>query len=176
MAAAWAAWQAAGEALGEGAGGGEGAGLGAGESTGSLTRGGAGGGGRSRDPEYHYYARRLKTDAAGAALQPLDPCSVDEERHTHMGQGGGKLIARDSGMGPATTFSLEENHLEFQFSDFVTGIMRSFYGEEGALLRVLERQRAKAKAAWTNTHVDIAGSELLPEAVQRRLAELERGA
>ena len=62
-------------------------------------------------------------------------------------------------MGPGSTYTLEPNHLKFQFSDFVTGIMQSFYGKQ-KLLRVLERFRAKTENAWSkNTHIDVKGAK-----------------
>jgi hypothetical protein len=90
----------------------------------------------------------------------------DEEennnKYSHNAQKGGKLISADSGMGPGTTFLAEPNHIKFQFSDFVTGVMQSFYGQQ-SLIRIPERFRVKTESAWKkNTHVDVSGKKFIP--------------
>ena len=64
------------------------------------------------------------------------------------------MIAKDSGMGPGSTFCDAPSHLAFQFSDWITNIFSSFYGPV-PLVRVLERFRIKQQAAWSAAHVDV---------------------
>ena len=102
------------------------------------------------ESKYHYYLRTIDEN------DPLNPKA--NKGYTHAFNNG-KLIAATSGMGPGSTYTLEPNHLKFQFSDFVTGIMQSFYGKQ-KLLRVLERFRAKTENAWSkNTHIDVKGAK-----------------
>ena len=102
------------------------------------------------ESKYHYNLRKIDEK------DPLNPNANNGYTHAFN---GGKLIAASSGMGPGSTYTLEPNHLKFQFSDFVTGIMQSFYGKQ-PLLRVLERFRAKTKNAWSkNTHIDVKGAK-----------------
>ena len=92
--------------------------------------------------------------------RPLDPLARNPlHPYSKNAQSGGKLIASDSGMGPGTTITNEVNHLTFQFSPFVTGVMQSFYAPNNnthvPLLHVLERFRVKTKAEWKQAvHVD----------------------
>jgi hypothetical protein len=143
------------------------------------------------NPGYHYYTKRMKgemvthpinkTQKIGKIWDPFWPTAAgtkgiepppDFRLYSQNPQGGGKLIASDSGMGPGSTYSNEPIHLRFQFSDFISDIMQSFYqvdGKDVPLLRVLERFRLKTTSTWGNVHVDIRGDALLPPAVKQRL-------
>lgn len=95
-----------------------------------------------------------------------------ERFFSETAQGGGSLVARDSGMGPGSTYSNEPVHLCFQFSTFVTNLMQSFYGADEPIVRVLERYRLKTAQAWKGgVHVDICGRRLLPPSVNAQEAE-----
>jgi hypothetical protein len=150
------------------------------------------------NPSYHYFTRRLKCSSTSVldpktkkiktnmekVWDPFWPNSIgskgvmlppDQDQiriYSQNAQRGGKLIAADSGMGPGTTYTNEKNHLKFQFSDFVTDIMQSFYrvnDEDVPLLRVLERFRMKTKSEWGKTHVDIKGLKLLPKEIIKKI-------
>jgi len=150
------------------------------------------------NPSFHYFTRRIKcnstslldtkTKKAKTTMQkiwdPFWPNTVGSKGvllppndheiriYSQNAQSGGKLIAADSGMGPGTTYTNERNHLKFQFSDFVTDIMQSFYrinDKDVPLLRVLERFRMKTKSEWGKAHVDIKGAQLLPEKILNKI-------
>ena len=119
--------------------------------------------------KFHYYTRRI------SSADPFNPFATPADApYCKLGQGGGKLISADSGLGPGSTFAVEPVHLEFQFSAFTHGIMQSFYQKrretsagDGAavvvpLIPVLERFRVKTTGEWKkNMHVDICPRSLL---------------
>lgn len=114
---------------------------------------------RKADP-WHYYTDLM------APTSPLDP--NQSLRKSHNPQGGGKLIAADSGMGPGTTLTNEPGHLTFTFSPFLQGVLASFYGPGRKVLVMPERFRIKASKGWKGAmHVDHAPD--LP----RRIFELD---
>ena len=88
-------------------------------------------------------------------IDPRDPFNPRATSgKSHNPQRGGKSIAKDSGMGPGSTFCDCRAHLSFQFSDWITNVFTSFYGRV-PLVRVLERFRVKQHAVWSATHVDV---------------------
>jgi len=106
---------------------------------------------------YAYFSRGIPS------ADPLNPFAHGP--HSHNPQRGGKLIAKDCGMGKGSTFVSDPNHLAFQYSSFVYNVLSSFYhpGTHEPLVVVNERFRAKTTAAWTNgTHVDNATGKLIP--------------
>ena len=107
--------------------------------------------------DYRYFTDKIDIQ------DPFNPDAFDKTRRkSHNPQAGGKMIANDSGMGPGSTFLDSPTHLRFEFSQWITNMFSSFYGEQ-RLLRVLERFRVKMKAAWSkNAHVDITAKRMLP--------------
>ena len=71
--------------------------------------------------------------------------------HKRNAQGGGKLIAGDSGMGGATTYTAGQAHLELQTGSFGSTLAATFYNDP---IVVLERFRVKTHASWGKGHVD----------------------
>lgn len=71
--------------------------------------------------------------------------------HKRCGQGGGKIIAGDSGMGGGTTYTAGAAHLELQTGPVGATLAHAFYKEP---LVVLERFRVKTHASWGAGHVD----------------------
>jgi len=71
--------------------------------------------------------------------------------HRRMAQGGGKIIAGDSGMGAGTTYTAGAAHLELQTGSFGSTLALAFYSDP---LVVLERFRVKTQASWGAGHVD----------------------
>lgn len=71
--------------------------------------------------------------------------------HRRMAQGGGKKVANDSGMGPATTYMHGSAHLQMQTGPFGATLAHAFYQDP---LVVLERFRVKTHASWGAGHVD----------------------
>jgi len=71
--------------------------------------------------------------------------------HRRMAQGGGKKVAGDSGMGPATTYIHGSAHLQIQTGTFGATLAHAFYQDP---LVVLERFRVKTHASWGAGHVD----------------------
>lgn len=71
--------------------------------------------------------------------------------HTRNNQGGGKKIAWDSGMGPATTFMGGKHHIEIQTGAYGCTLAKAFYNDP---LVVFERFRVKTEAGWGAGHVD----------------------
>lgn len=71
--------------------------------------------------------------------------------HRRMAQGGGKIIAGDSGMGAGTTYTAGRAHLRMQTGKFGTTLALAFYSDP---LVVLERFRVKTQASWGAGHVD----------------------
>lgn len=71
--------------------------------------------------------------------------------HRRMAQGGGKMIAGDSGMGAGTTYTAGRAHLKMQTGKFGTTLASAFYSDP---LVVLERFRVKTQASWGAGHVD----------------------
>jgi len=106
---------------------------------------------------YNYFMDRIDN------LDPFNPTEYNKTtRKSHNPQSGGKYIANDSGMGPGSTFLNSPTHLGFQFSQWVTNLFASFYGEDEILLRVLERFRVKMMSAWSKSaHVDIDGKSMI---------------
>ena len=99
--------------------------------------------------EYFYFTDRICSES------PLDPnrCSGKSK----LGQGGGKMIAANSGMGPVTTLTNEPGHLAFTYSSFVRGVMASFYGDFRHMMVMPERFRMKATTGWKGfMHIDHA--------------------
>jgi len=96
--------------------------------------------------DYRYMTDKMDTG------DPLNPNATAGKSHNP--QAGGKMVAKDSGMGPGSTFCDSPSHIAFQFSDWITGIFSSFYGPV-PLVRVLERFRIKQHAAWSAVHVDV---------------------
>tara|TARA_Y100000748_G_scaffold215960_1_gene181238 strand:+ start:3528 stop:5396 length:1869 start_codon:yes stop_codon:yes gene_type:complete len=114
--------------------------------------------------KYTYYVDKIDEN------DPLNPNATSGK--SHNAQKGGKLIAADSGMGPAT-FTNEPNFVAFEFSDFVANIMASFYGTV-KMVPVLERFRVKSKSQWkSGTHVDIVGGTLIPEDIHGQFTALD---
>jgi len=107
--------------------------------------------------DYNYFMDRIDN------LDPFNPTEYNKTtRKSHNPQSGGKYIANDSGMGPGSTFLNSPTHLGFQFSQWVTNLFASFYGEDEILLRVLERFRVKMMSAWSKSaHVDIHGKSMI---------------
>ena len=107
--------------------------------------------------DYNYFMDRIDN------LDPFNPIEYNKKtRKSHNPQSGGKYIANDSGMGPGSTFLNSPTHLGFQFSQWITNLFSSFYGEEEILLRVLERFRVKMMSAWSKSaHVDIDGKSMI---------------
>lgn len=103
--------------------------------------------------KYAYFSDRIpETD-------PLNPFANGLKSHNP--QSGGKLIAKDCGMGKGTTFVNEPFHVAFQYSQFVYNVMSSFY-KTGPLIVVLERFRAKTTSSWSNgTHIDTSAGKLI---------------
>ena len=75
----------------------------------------------------------------------------DAHVHTKNSQGGGKKIAWDSGMGPATTFMGGKHHVELQTGAYGCTLAKAFYNDP---LVVFERFRIKTEAGWGAGHVD----------------------
>lgn len=75
----------------------------------------------------------------------------DAHIHTRNNQGGGKKIAWDSGMGPATTFMGGKHHVELQTGAYGCTLAKAFYKDP---LVVFERFRIKTEAGWGAGHVD----------------------
>lgn len=75
----------------------------------------------------------------------------DAHIHTRNNQGGGKKIAWDSGMGPATTFMGGKHHVELQTGAYGCTLAKAFYNDP---LVVFERFRIKTEAGWGAGHVD----------------------
>lgn len=96
--------------------------------------------------DYRYMTDKMDT------TDPFNPNATSGKSHNP--QAGGKMIAKDSGMGPGSTFCDAPSHLAFQFSDWITNIFSSFYGPV-PLVRVLERFRIKQQSAWGAAHVDV---------------------
>jgi len=71
--------------------------------------------------------------------------------HKRCGQGGGKIIAGDSGMGGGTTYTAGAAHLELQTGKFGATLAHAFYTNP---MVVLERFRVKTHASWGAGHVD----------------------
>jgi len=71
--------------------------------------------------------------------------------HKRNAQGGGKLIAGNSGMGGATTYTAGQAHLELQTGSFGSTLAATFYNDP---IVVLERFRVKTHASWGQGHVD----------------------
>ena len=71
--------------------------------------------------------------------------------HRRMAQGGGKKIAGDSGMGPATTYMHGPAHVQLQTGVFGATLAHAFYQDP---LVVFERFRVKTHASWGAGHVD----------------------
>lgn len=71
--------------------------------------------------------------------------------HRRMAQGGGKIIAGDSGMGAGTTYTAGSAHLQMQTGAFGSTLALAFYSDP---LVVLERFRVKTQASWGAGHVD----------------------
>lgn len=71
--------------------------------------------------------------------------------HRRMAQGGGRIIAGDSGMGAGTTYMHGRAHLEIQTGRFGATLAKAFYKNP---LVVLERFRVKTHASWGAGHVD----------------------
>ena len=107
--------------------------------------------------DYNYFMDRIDN------LDPFNPTEYNKTtRKSHNPQSGGKYIANDSGMGPGSTFLNSHTHLGFQFSQWITNLFASFYGEDEILLRVLERFRVKMMSAWSKSaHVDIDGKSMI---------------
>jgi hypothetical protein len=107
--------------------------------------------------DYNYFMDRIDN------LDPFNPIEYNKTtRKSHNPQSGGKYIANDSGMGPGSTFLNSPTHLGFQFSQWVTNLFASFYGEDEILLRVLERFRVKMMSGWSKSaHVDIDGKSII---------------
>ena len=108
---------------------------------------------------FFYYERRPKP---GDVLNP-----VIGGEHTHLAQGGGSLMTKNSGLGKATSFFTEDNHVRFQFSNYVFHLMNLFYNvsedDNTSLLVVLERFRVKTNSAWTGgTHIDTFPTHMIP--------------
>ena len=109
--------------------------------------------------QYTYYSDRIdETD-------PLNPFKSGNK--SRNAQKGGKLIAKNCGMGKGTTYVSEPYHVSFQYSQFVYNILKSFYhpGDVEPLVVVNERFRAKTTSSWANgTHIDTAATKLIPAA------------
>jgi len=107
--------------------------------------------------DYNYFMDRIDN------LDPFNPTEYNKTtRKSHNPQSGGKYIANDSGMGPGSTFLNSHTHLGFQFSQWITNLFASFYGEDEILLRVLERFRVKMMSSWSKSaHVDIDGKSMI---------------
>ena len=84
--------------------------------------------------------------------------------HKRCGQGGGKIIAGDSGMGGGTTYMAGKSHLKLQTGKFGATLAHAFYKNP---LVVLERFRVKTHASWGAGHVD--------HDVQSRIKHIEFG-
>lgn len=108
--------------------------------------------------QYTYYSNRIdETD-------PLNPFKNGVK--SRNAQKGGKLIAKNCGMGKGTTYVSEPFHVSFQYSQFVYNILKSFYhpGAIEPLVVVNERFRAKTTSSWANgTHIDTAAVKLIPD-------------
>ena len=108
--------------------------------------------------KYTYYSNRINT------ADPLNPF-VNGKKSMNA-QKGGKLIAKNCGLGKGTTYVSEPYHIAFQYSQFVYNVMKSFYhpGETEPLIVVNERFRAKTTSSWANgTHIDTAPVKLIPD-------------
>ena len=118
---------------------------------------------RTGDPYYYY------TGLIGEK-SPLDPnVSRGKSRNS---QSGGKMIAADSGMGPATTLTNEPGHLAFTHSSFVRGVMASFYGAGTDMIVMPERFRMKASKGWKGAmHIDHAPE--IPEGIFENEMEID---
>ena len=107
--------------------------------------------------KYFYYTDKIQTNTFLQALSPF--IWAGKSRNA---QGGGVLIAMDSGLGRGSTFCNSDKHLAFQFAPFVTQVLSHFYGRT-PMIRVLERFRVKDKKQWkSNAHIDIQSQSLIP--------------
>lgn len=71
--------------------------------------------------------------------------------HRRMAQGGGRVVAGDSGMGAGTTYMHGESHINMQVGPFGATLAHAFYSRP---LVVFERFRVKTHASWGAGHVD----------------------
>ena len=71
--------------------------------------------------------------------------------HRRMAQGGGRVIAGDSGMGAGTTYMHGDSHIAMQVGPFGSTLAHAFYTDP---LVVFERFRVKTHASWGAGHVD----------------------
>jgi hypothetical protein len=165
-----------------------------------------------RDREHRYYTPTVewappKENPSRGAKCALNALSMPGGRlcaRSGSAQGGGKLIAGDSGMGPGTTLCSLDAMVSFQMDPWVDSILTDLYasngitaqangslldtsdtpatdGQEGPdfrpqlhLVSVLERFRAKTDADWGNVHVDTTADSLLPQAVHTVLVSARR--
>lgn len=71
--------------------------------------------------------------------------------HRRMAQGGGRVIAGDSGMGAGTTYMHGDSHIKMQTGPYGATLAHAFYRDP---LVVFERFRVKTHASWGAGHVD----------------------
>jgi hypothetical protein len=71
--------------------------------------------------------------------------------HRRMAQGGGRVIAGDSGMGAGTTYMHGDSHIRMQVGAYGSTLAHAFYNDP---LVVFERFRVKTHASWGAGHVD----------------------